>query len=462
MEMPDDPYLGQMIRGYRLEERLGQGKVTSLYRARTQELWQVPELTVVLLHQPENLSAPARDRFLARFEQEAERSMKLRHASLFPLFAYEIQGECCYLLMPDTSGITLAGYFKRRQRWLPVDIFSILSPIAQALDYIHTQGLIHQYLTPGSIIFPDGEPPRIIGLRLEHMLRLAGLDEETDLGAENAHLFNIARMPIGMAEYLAPEVIKGENVDKRADVYTLGIILFEMLCGRPPYQGKSYMETAQMHVWEPLPSLHEIDPELPLALEVVVDRALHRDPHRRYSTPGEMLAAYAQALDKHQQTARTVHQMTKQTQPLNPASYATSKYTQPLSPSTLAALLPQREGSWALEHQGRRPTGATPSPGPGLAASRQTSQAQQSGASLAHSPVMERATSSSGKQESGKATPIPLAAPITPLPSVPTTPSLATGTPLQKTKNIESMVREIRQEIEKVIRYSKSADHRTK
>jgi serine/threonine protein kinase len=318
MEMYNDPYLGQMIRGYRLEERLGQSNVTWLYRARTREPWQIPRLSIMLLPLSHTLSAPAQGRFLTRFFDEAKRCVKLRHSALFPLFGYGMQNDYCYLMMPDMLGGTLEFYSKRHIRWNSSDILYLLTPVAHALAYMHGQGLVYEYLNPSNILLLDRQTPCVVGVRLEQILRQAGLGDEHE--REGAALLNIAGTPLGWPECLAPEVIKGGPVDARADVYTLGILLFELLSGRPPYRGGSHMEAAYQHLREPLPSLHAIAPDIPLGLEIVVNRALHHDPQRRFATPGELMQAYAQALNKYQQTEQAVRheQSRKPTQPLAP------------------------------------------------------------------------------------------------------------------------------------------------
>ncbi|GCE03493.1 serine/threonine protein kinase [Dictyobacter aurantiacus] len=317
MEIYNDPYLGQMIRGYRLEERLGQSNVTRLYRAQTRDPWQTPRLSFMLLPLSHTLSEPARERFLTRFFNEAKRCVKLRHSALFPLFGYGLQKDYCYLILPDIVGGTLAFHLKRQIRWNPSDIPHILTPVAHALDYMHGQGLVYEYLNPSNIFLSDRQPPCVLGVRLEHILCQAGLGDEHE--REDAPLRNIAGTPLGLAEYLAPEVIKGGPIDARADVYTLGILLFELLSGRPPYRGSSHTETAYLHLQGPLPSLHSIVPDIPPGLEIVVDRALHYNPQCRFSTPGELIQAYERALNKYQQTEQAVrHEQSGKLTPLMP------------------------------------------------------------------------------------------------------------------------------------------------
>ncbi len=296
MEMPTDPNLGAMIRGYCLEEALGRGKLTTLYHARTEELWLPPEVVMMLLHVPDTLSAQAQIRFSERFLREARCLIKLRHPSLFPLFGYGKHVDSPYLILPDVPGSTLVKHHKKRKRWSPSEAFAVLAPLCSAFDYIHDQGLCYQFFTPANIVLQDDVPPQITGLGLAQILLMAGLDEQN--GETWLHLKNIAGDYIGMPEYLAPEVIRGEPADRRSDIYSLGIILFELLTGKPPFTEGTYMDIVHKHIREPLPSLHKIAPDLPFALELIINRALHRNPENRFPSAGELVMAFSQVFDE--------------------------------------------------------------------------------------------------------------------------------------------------------------------
>jgi serine/threonine protein kinase len=297
MDKLSDPLLGHMIRGYRLEELLESDAVTKVYRGHTQELWQTSELIITILNLPVALSPQTRERFIERFLREARRIVRLRHKLLFPLFGYGKQNGHPYLLTPNVSGVTLTTYMKQKQSWSPPEAFTILVPIAKALTYIHSQGLIYEFLNPTNIFLQDSKVPQIAKLNYSQILRMDGISDEATASSPYAHLKNIAGGYLGAAEYLAPEVVKGAPADPRSDVYSLGVILFRLLSGQPPFTGRDYLEIAQMHVCKPLPSIHDIKPNIPVALELVLNHALYRNLEHRFQTPEDFVTAYAHVLD---------------------------------------------------------------------------------------------------------------------------------------------------------------------
>jgi serine/threonine-protein kinase len=298
MGAPADPILGHMIRGYRLEERLGAGKLTALYLARTEELWLPSELTIMLLHMPAVLPAHAKIQFTERFTREASRLIKLRHPSLHPLLGYGEEAGQLYLLFPTPSSTTLGRYLHSHGHWSPSEVFAILAPLSSAFDYLHHQGLAHQFFTPGNILLQQQSAPQITGAGLLQLLLLQGLDNELYNHEPHRHLKNIAGDYASSLTYMAPEVIRGEPANTRSDIYSLGILLFELLSGQPPFTGETPADIAEKHLREPLPSLHALAPTVPVALELVINRALHRNPAHRFATAGELLTAFSHVLNE--------------------------------------------------------------------------------------------------------------------------------------------------------------------
>ena len=315
MSMLTDPLHGEMVRGYHLEELLGKGLVTAVYRARTEELWQLPELIVTKILVPETLSDQAQLRFQERFSGEAKRIMALRHPHLLPLYGYGNENGFPYLLTPNVEGEILAIRLRRQKRWTPTEIVPLLTSIAEVLDYLHRHGIVYQFLNPSSMLIQYDSNIQIAGLGLAQMIAMYGIEDEVSQPTPYAHLLSIAGTHLGTPQYLAPEVIQGAEIDPRSDVYSLGVLLFELLSGRPPFVGQEYLEIVQKHIREPLPSLHEVCPDIPVALELVVNHALHRNPARRFQRPGDLVTAYVRVINerlsapKYIELVRTVEQI---------------------------------------------------------------------------------------------------------------------------------------------------------
>jgi serine/threonine protein kinase len=302
-----DPYLGRIIRGYCLEELLGRGKLTAVYRARTEELWQIPELMITIVLIPEELSKQAQVQFKARFIHHARKLIKLRHHHLFPLYGYGEQDGIFYLLSPPIHGETLTNHSLYKKPWSATETLAVLLPLASVLDYLHGQGLVYQFFSPANILLQNNQTVLLSSLGLAQLLSMNGLEQERPGPMTYGHLQSIAGTFLGAPEYLAPEVVKGAEIDKRSDIYSLGILLFELLSGTTPFTGKSYVDIAQKHIKEPLPALHEISPELPIALELVVNRALQRNPDRRFQTVGEFITVYSHVIDERINAPRSVN-----------------------------------------------------------------------------------------------------------------------------------------------------------
>ncbi|HZU00915.1 MAG TPA: serine/threonine-protein kinase, partial [Ktedonobacteraceae bacterium] len=203
-----------------------------------------------------------------------------------------------YLLTPPVQGEALTKNLRQNHAWNLSTLLSLLIPLATVLDFLHSQGLRYQFFNPANVLIQHDQTVLLSGLGLPQLLSLQGLEKERKDRKAYEHLKSITGTFLGLPEYLAPEVVKGSVADNRSDIYSLGILLFELLTGSPPFTGKNYLEIAQKHVREPLPSLHKIRPDLPVALELVLNRALHRNPDHRFQSLKEFITAYAQVAER--------------------------------------------------------------------------------------------------------------------------------------------------------------------
>ncbi|GHO42782.1 serine/threonine protein kinase [Ktedonospora formicarum] len=297
MDASKDPFLGRKIRGYRLEELCGRGSMTATYRARTRELWLCPEVLITIILVPHTLPRHIRRKFSERFERKGEQLITLRHTHLFPLYGYGEQEGVFYHVLPLFSGETLASRLRQQKPWTPQEVLTVLNPVADLLDFIHEQGQAYQYLNPNDVLILQNAEVQLIDFGLMQILSKKGLEEGSSSNSSYEHLKSVTDNFMSPPEYLAPEIIRGADGDFRSDIYSLGIMLFEMLSGRPPFTGGNYVEIARKHIFEPLPSLHEIAPHIPVALELVINHALHRSPERRFQSARALVTAYTHVLN---------------------------------------------------------------------------------------------------------------------------------------------------------------------
>ncbi|HSB02440.1 MAG TPA: serine/threonine-protein kinase, partial [Anaerolineales bacterium] len=220
---------------------------------------------------------------LARFHREAEVIETLRHPNIVQMFDYAILDEAPYLVMEYIPGPSLAAYLKKlhenEQRLTMGEIAHILKSIASALDYAHLMGLVHRDIKPANILLRS--QLEVVELRkplpadVEPILTDFGLVRLLD-----STMLTTAGSVSGTPTYMSPEQARGEKVDKRTDIYSLGIVLYEMLAGTVPFHADTTFGMLMKHINEPPPVIEGKSPDL----QAVVDRALAKDPALRYET----------------------------------------------------------------------------------------------------------------------------------------------------------------------------------
>jgi len=266
--MPD--LIGQSIDRYHILEPLGEGGMAVVYKAFDTRLERYVAIKVITPSQEHS------EQFLKRFEREARALAQLSHPNIIKVLDYGEQGGLPYLVMEYIPGGTL----KSRLKPEPMDwreAAKTLIPIAEALDYAHQQGIIHRDVKPSNILLTASGQPMLTDFGIAKILQS---DEATaDLTGTG--------VGIGTPEYMAPEQGAGHGVDQRADIYALGIILYEMVTGRKPYEAVTPMAVLLQKMTEPLPRPRQINPALPEALERVLVKSLAKEPGNRYQTAAE-------------------------------------------------------------------------------------------------------------------------------------------------------------------------------
>jgi serine/threonine protein kinase len=295
-----DNLVGQTLGNCHVERLLGRGRLSAVYLGQQPAQQRTVAVTAFLV--PEAFSVQARERFLARFRREAQALVSLNHPRVLPIYEYGEQYGYPYLVTPYAADGSLANVLKQRGRCTPAFILQALEQIAAGIDYAHSHGVVHGTLKPANVLLHghDERDLQVAGFGLVRILEMRGI-EQSDL--PYAHLLNIAGTFLGTPEYIAPECVQGQPADARSDIYALGILLFELLSGRPPFTGSDPLEVALQHIQQPLPLLRALCPDIASELEAVVNRALARDPVQRFQRATELAAAFAQALSDEQRAA---------------------------------------------------------------------------------------------------------------------------------------------------------------
>jgi serine/threonine protein kinase len=270
----DDALIGAQLGQYTIIQEIGRGGMATVYSATQRSMNRTVAIKVLprhFLHDPG---------FLERFEREVEVISGLEHPHILPIYDYGEAEGVPYIAMRYLGGGSMAQMVRRGVPQLD-ELRKPFTQIAEALDYAHQQGIIHRDLKPGNVM----------------------LDEYG-----NAYLsdFGIARVMgsdltgsaiIGTPAYMSPEQAQGTAIDARSDIYALGIVLFELITGREPYQAETPMSVLLKHLNEPIPPLEQFREGVPKSVQAVIEKATAKDPDARYSSATEMAQAFAAALN---------------------------------------------------------------------------------------------------------------------------------------------------------------------
>src|SRR5579859_391745 len=282
-------FVGQVVGNYHVESFLGRGRLNAVYLAQNLASRRIDALTLYI--PPEQFSSETHSRFILRFLKEAAAVSTLRHAHILPIYEYGEWSGYPYLVTPYMTNGSLADILKQQKRCDHQYVLEILEQVAAGLAYAHGNGLVHGTLKPSNIILSNENTMQVAGFGLLHMLQMRGIVANEQ---PYAHLLSIANTFLAAPEYIAPEVVQGEEADMRSDMYALGAILFELLSGQPPFTGTNPLEIAQQHVQQAIPSLRKLSPDVPIALESVLNQALAYPPARRFQHASDLVEAFAQ------------------------------------------------------------------------------------------------------------------------------------------------------------------------
>jgi serine/threonine protein kinase/Rieske Fe-S protein len=296
-----DELVGQTLGTCHVEQLLGRNRLSTIYLAQQPEQNRTVAITLFMI--PEQFSLKARVRFISRFTSQAAALVLLDHPHILPIYEYGDRFGYPYLVTPYVTDGSLANLLKQQKRCSPASTLEILTQVAAGLDYAYSRGAIHGALKPSHILLRNAQAVQVAGFGLTQMLEMRGIDPDAHPHTELAHLLSVAGTFLGAPEYIAPECVVGQPADARSDIYSLGIILFEMLSGKLAFSGADPFEVAMQHVEQPIPSLHALCPDISSDLEQVISRALQPDPTQRFQYASELVNAFAQALQQVPQTS---------------------------------------------------------------------------------------------------------------------------------------------------------------
>jgi serine/threonine protein kinase len=268
--------VGDTVGPYKISAYIGQGGMATIYRAHQLTLDRDVALKVIHPALKEDQS------FLMRLNREAAIVARLNHPNIVTVYDFGEYDGIPYLVMRYIEGKTLKAVLQEGK--LSIDrILEIACAIGDALTYAHQHGVLHRDVKPSNVLI-DGEGN--VYLTDFGLARLAHSGEST-LSQD---------MLIGSPQYVSPEQARAEPVDERSDIYSFGIVLYEMFTGRVPFQGDTPYATIMGHINEPLPEPRSIDPSIPIAVEMVLKKALEKDRAHRYATVNEMVTALENAI----------------------------------------------------------------------------------------------------------------------------------------------------------------------
>ncbi|MCB8945574.1 MAG: serine/threonine protein kinase [Ardenticatenaceae bacterium] len=270
----------ETIGRYTIDSEIGRGGMATVYKAHDPRFERTVAIKVLpreFLHDPE---------FRARFEREARTIAALEHSAIVPVYDYGEQDGQLYLVMRYMPGGSLAD--RLRQGPMPIDeAAEVIKRIGSALDSAHQQGIIHRDLKPGNILLDQHGDAYLADFGIAHL-------------SSAATALTVSGRLVGTPAYMSPEQVYGDKaLDGRSDIYAIGIILYQMLTGEMPYRADTPAKVMMQHVMDPVPNILADKPDLPVACERVIKKALAKERDERYATATDMALELRQATRSH-------------------------------------------------------------------------------------------------------------------------------------------------------------------
>jgi len=279
--MNAEALVGTVLGTCTLQQLIGQGGMGAVYLAqqsRPRRQVAVKVLLPATALKPHHLAA-----FLERFRRETDAAASLEHPNIMPVYEYGERDGLAYLVMPYISGGTLRDVMEREGQIILPKAINYLEQLAAALDFAHARGVIHRDIKPANILLTQEGRLLLTDFGLVKIISEEALAQVRLTGAG---------APVGTPDYMSPEQVMGHEVDGRADLYSLGIILFQMLTATTPFQGETPMQIAAQQLHSQPPSPRRFRQDLPAAAEQVILKALSKRPSDRFANGLELATTF--------------------------------------------------------------------------------------------------------------------------------------------------------------------------
>ena len=267
--------IGQILGNYKIEQKLGEGGMGAVYRGL--DLMLEREVAIKALR-PELGSQP---QVVERFRSEAVTLAKLNHPNIATLYSFFRQGEDFYMVLEYVRGVTLDHVIQQRGSVPPEQAIPLFCQVLDGIDHAHRFGIIHRDIKPANMMLTPEGILKVLDFGIARILGTARMTKQGPL--------------IGTIEYMAPEQVRGMETDARSDIYSLGMLLYEILTGRPPFQIENEFELMKAQIEQTPVAPRQLNPGIPEAVEGAIMRALAKNPDHRFQTAGDFRAVLLEA-----------------------------------------------------------------------------------------------------------------------------------------------------------------------
>lgn len=274
--------IGTVLSGrYVVEEVVGTGGMAVVYRAWDRKKRRIVAVKVL---RPEFQQDAE---FLRRFNREAEAASKVSHENIVNMYDVGADGDTRYIVMEYVDGTTLKEMIRQMGHLSPDAVVRMGIRILAAVDHAHVNGIVHRDIKPQNILVDSQGNVKVADFGIARLK-----------AQQTTRVADVNSSALGSVHYISPEQASGEVADEKSDLYSVGVVLYEMLTGKVPFDGDTAVSVALKHVSEEPRSMREIDPSISKALDEVVLRALRKDPAQRYQTAADMALDLRKALGK--------------------------------------------------------------------------------------------------------------------------------------------------------------------